>query len=174
MSCDTIGSDSPCLASAIVERQMPNAIGTRDDHLRRQSNKQTMLNDPSPPIKLCGQLRRFPDRAEGTVENQVPLIGPKWRAVAALSHGDPGAQGSEEVPLRMPSERDDLDRQRPVGAKHRRQLCFIDDDDLPATGLGHDLLVEQRPSTAFDEVQVRIDLVGAVDGQVHQRPADSG
>jgi hypothetical protein len=30
---------------------MPKAIGTRDDHLRRQANKQPMLNNPCPPIE---------------------------------------------------------------------------------------------------------------------------
>jgi hypothetical protein len=70
---------------------MPNAIGTRDDHRCRQSNKQTVLNDPSPPIKLRGQPGQVRDRAEGAVENQVPLIAPKWRPVASLSHADPGA-----------------------------------------------------------------------------------
>jgi hypothetical protein len=33
---------------------MPDAICSRDDHLRRQSNKQTVLDDASPPIKLRG------------------------------------------------------------------------------------------------------------------------
>src|SRR5262245_60190151 len=99
---------------------MLNASGTRDDHFCRQTNEQTMLNDPSPAIELCGQLRRLRDRTEGTVQNQVPLIGPKWRPVAALAQRDLSAKGDEEVPLCVPTEGDDLDRQRPMGAKHRR------------------------------------------------------
>jgi len=30
---------------------MPDAIGARDDHLRRQPEKQTVLNDAGPRVK---------------------------------------------------------------------------------------------------------------------------
>lgn len=35
-----------------------------------------------------------------------------------------------------------------------------------AGGLGYDLLPEHRPSPALDQVEVRIDLIGTVDGEV--------
>src|SRR5882724_13558257 len=126
-----------------------------------------MLDDAGPRVKFSGQHRRLPDRAEGAVENQVALIGPEWRAIVLLSHADAGAQGLEEEFLGMPPERDDFHRQRPVSAEGWRQLTFIDNDDLPEAGLRHDLLVEQRTTATLDEIQLRIHLVGTIDGQVH-------
>src|SRR5438067_665754 len=100
-----------------------------------------MLDDSGPRVKLGPQLRRLRDGTESAIENQVALIGSEWRAIVLLSHGDASAQGCEEASLGVPPKRDDLDRQRPMGAKNQRQLPLIDDDDLPATGLGHDFLV---------------------------------
>ena len=68
---------------------------------------------------IDGQLLRLLKRAEGAVENQVPLIGPERRPIVLLSYGDTGAQGLEEAPLSMPPEWDDLHWQRPVSAEGR-------------------------------------------------------
>ena len=64
------------------------------------------------------------------------------------------------------AEGHDLHRQRELGAEHGRQLRLVDDDDLAPAGLGHDLLVQQGAPAAFDEVELRVDLVGPVDGDV--------
>ena len=146
---------------------MSDAVGARDDHLRRQPEKQTVLDDAGPRVKFGGQLHRLLDRAEDAVEHQVSLIGPERRPIALSSYGDAGAQGLEEAPLSMPPEWDDLHRQRPVSAEGRGQLTLVHDNDLPEAGLGYDLLVEQRTTATLDQIQLGIDLVGTIDGQVY-------
>jgi hypothetical protein len=79
-----------------------------------------MLDDSGPRVKLGRQLRRLRDGTESAIEDQIALIGPERRAIVLLSHGDASAQRYKEVPLGVPPKRDDLDRQRPVGAKNRR------------------------------------------------------
>lgn len=118
-STETRAVTSPVSSCPPLRRQMPDAFGAGDDHLRCQPEKQTVLDDAGPRVKLGGQRRRPLDRAEDAVEDQVPLIGPERRPIVLLSHGDAGAQGLEETPLRMPPEWDDLHRQRPVSAERR-------------------------------------------------------
>ena len=62
----------------------------------------------------------------------------------------------------------------------RGELGVIHDDDLAQARLGDDLLAEERSPAALDEVEVGVDLVGAVDreiddgmlGQRRERDAD--
>jgi hypothetical protein len=125
-----------------LRSQAPDAVRAGDDDFRRQPDKQPVLDDPGPRIELGRQLRRLPDGPERAIEDQITLIGPERGAIVLLSHGDVSPQGGEKVPLGVRPERDHLDRQWPVGAKGRRQLTLIDDDDLAEAGLGDDLLVE--------------------------------
>src|ERR671937_246501 len=103
-STETRAVTSPASSCPPPRRQMPDAVRAGDNHLRRQPEKQTVLDDAGPRVKFGGQLLRSRDRAEGAVENQIPLIGPKWRAVAPLPHADASVQGLEEAPLPLPSE----------------------------------------------------------------------
>jgi len=50
-STETRAVTSPALSYPPLRRQMPDAVGARDDHLRRQPEKQTVLNDAGPRVK---------------------------------------------------------------------------------------------------------------------------
>jgi hypothetical protein len=116
------------------------------------------------PRREHGQIG---DRAEDAVEDQVALVGVEGLPVRAGSRRGARAEPLEEARLRAPAEGDHLDRHGAVGAQPRRGLHLVHDDDLAAAGLGDDLLPQQRAAAAFDQVEVGIDLVGAVDCQVH-------
>ena len=65
------------------------------------------------------------------------------------------------------SEGEDLHGQGAPGADLLDQLALVHDDDLLHRGGGHDLLPEEGTSESLDEVHLGVDLVGAVDGDVH-------
>jgi len=69
--------------------------------------------------------------------------------------------------LRPPPEFDHLHRKAVAGAESLRALGRIDHDDLTAAGLGHDLLSQQRPAPALDQVEGRVDLVGPIDREIN-------
>jgi hypothetical protein len=54
-STETRAVTSPASPCSPLQRQMPDAVGARDDHLRRQPEKQTVLDDAGPRVKLGGQ-----------------------------------------------------------------------------------------------------------------------
>jgi hypothetical protein len=52
------------------------------------------------------------------------------------------------------------------GAQHIGELGLVHDDNLAAAYLGNDLLTQQSAAAALDKVELRVNLVGAVYGQV--------
>ena len=50
-STETRTVTSPALSCPPLRRQMPDAVGARDDHLRRQPEKQNLLNDAGPRVR---------------------------------------------------------------------------------------------------------------------------
>jgi hypothetical protein len=54
-----------------------------------------------------------------------------------------------------------------MNAQLGRQFTFVNDNDVAAAGLGNYFFSEQRPAAAFDQIQLRIDLVGPVDCDVN-------
>ena len=69
----------------------------------------------------------------------------------------------------MPAEGDDLDRQRPVAAELIGKLGLIHHDDQARAGLGDDFLAQQGAAAAFDHIEIGIDFVSAIDGEVNAR-----
>ncbi len=83
-------------------------------------------------------------------------------AARLLGHGlHQAARGGKAEPHH-------LDRKREF-AEHRHELGVVGDHHHLVGGGGHDLLAEQRPSTALDQAELIVDLVGAVDSQVQMR-----
>ena len=52
------------------------------------------------------------------------------------------------------------------GAELRGHFGFVDDDDFALAGLGDDFFVKEGTAAAFDEIEVRVDFIGTVDGEV--------
>ena len=69
----------------------------------------------------------------------------------------------------MPAEGEDLDRHCPGRAELVGKFGLVDHDDQALSGLGDDFFPQQRAAAAFDHVEIGIDFIGAVDGQVDAR-----
>src|SRR5271170_4281575 len=72
------------------------------------------------------------------------------------------------APGRREAKWNDLDRQW-KRAEPWHELGRIDDDDHALRGGGDDLLAQQRPAAALDQIELGIDFVGTVDRQVEFR-----
>jgi len=68
--------------------------------------------------------------------------------------------------VRLPPERDDLHRERGPRPEGGGELPLVHHDRLPLACLGDDLLPEERPPTALDQVQVGVHLIRPVDREV--------
>jgi hypothetical protein len=107
---------------------------------------------------------------EGLLRLRVRVFSPLGR-----SGGDspqPGVEsrqsveeGADEAQRVERAEGDDLDGDGARAAEARHELGLVDDDDEAGAGALDHLLAEQRAAAALDEVEVRVDLVGAVDGE---------
>src|SRR5205807_2106345 len=61
-----------------------------------------------------------------------------------------------------------LDREPPAAAESRHELLRADQENLASRGGGDDALADQRAAETFEGVQVWIDLIRAVDGEVQR------
>ncbi len=69
--------------------------------------------------------------------------------------------------MNRPTELQHLDRHGPLRAQPGRKLALIDHNHLAAAGLRDDLFAQQCPAAAFDQIQLRIDLIRAIDRQIN-------
>ena len=77
-------------------------------------------------------------------------------------------KGAHLIQGRLPSECDNFDRQR-ERAELLHMLAGVGDHDHPGRRGSHDLFPCQRATAAFDETQITVQLIGAVDCQVEPR-----
>ena len=126
-----------------------------------------MLDDAGMARELGGERLRVGDRAERAVEDQVALVGAERAGgITIAPHDDGRTQLLDREARRREPEVDDLDGEREARAEALGALRRVDDDHLACARLRDELLAEQRAATALDEVELRVDLVGAVDRDV--------
>jgi hypothetical protein len=88
--------------------------------------------------------------------------------------GAPGVDARLRIPAQIAKEphrdrqreRDHLDRERRTLAEPAHELGLVGDDHHPPGGRRDHLLAQVRASQALDQVQRRVDLVGAVDHDI--------
>src|SRR5581483_6051596 len=101
---------------------------------------------------------RSVDPAEMQIQNVMPGFGPEDLPVVP-AEDRLATQRFDLAGGAPPPERDHLDRQRKGCAECRNLFGVVRDDNQATRGGRDDLLLEQRPASAFDQVQTRIDLV---------------
>ena len=111
-------------------------------------------------------------RRDPAVEDPVAVVGDERRRAVSRSRGWQPRHGAGG--RRGPRERHDLYRQAAPGAEARHELLGGDEDDLAPRGGGDDPLPRERPAVALDEVELRVDLVGAVDRDVERSAGQLG
>ncbi|VXC96004.1 conserved hypothetical protein [Pseudomonas sp. 8Z] len=154
-SAATIVAEAPPTDSAL---ELFHAFSsTEQQQIRRAGGEQAVGDHADDGVYVRLQLDRIGDRHVVHVEDDVAVVGQHAftvHGVAAQFHqltGDMAARHGNH-----------FHRQREF-AQHRHQLAGVGDAD---EGLGHggdDLLAGQRGAAAFDQVQVFVALVGAVD-----------
>ena len=65
----------------------------------------------------------------------------------------------------LPAKGNHLDRQR-KGPQRAHFFAGIGNHDHLIAGGGHDFFLQQRPAAAFDQVEIGIKLIGAIDRQI--------
>ncbi len=88
------------------------------------------------------------------------------RTRAALAQAGIGAQRRHEAQDGGLAQVDDLDGERERAAQDVDLFGSVRHDHHAARGRGDDLLPGQCPTAPLDEAELRVDLVGTVDGQV--------
>ena len=68
--------------------------------------------------------------------------------------------------MKLPPKLDHLHPHGRPGPQSRHHLAVVDHDRQPPRRLSHHLLPEKRTPEALDEVELGIDLIGAVDRQI--------
>ncbi len=112
------------------------------------------------------------------VEDEIAAVGDDGLAVAhAPFDADAGnavvGKGFLHHALGLlPGELHHLDRQRKA-AEAVDDLALVADGDHALRGVGDDLFPEQAGAAALDHVEVAVDFVGAVDGQVDLADLDA-
>lgn len=104
--------------------------------------------------------------AEEAVEVGVAVVGEEGGAVGVGAWGDGGAHGLEFSGDDGAGEFDDFDEDRKVGAEAGDDFFFADDDDEFFGDGGDDFFAGEVAAAAFGEVEVGIDFIGAIDGDV--------
>ena len=107
-------------------------------------------------------------RRDPAIEDPVAVVGDERRRRPPPGGGARQPRAREPALAERPRERHDLDRQAAPGAEARHELLGGDEDDLAPRGGGDDPLPRERAAVALDEVEPRVDLVGAVDREVER------
>ena len=98
-----------------------------------------------------------------------PSVTKGWPSVILNVSGpdrpSSAARGADREFGRPQAERVDFDRQRKA-AERLDQLRSVGNDDHALRSRRDDLFAQQRAAAALDQRQRRVDLVGAVDGQM--------
>ena len=142
------------------------------------AQEHAVLDDAGDPEQAVADVAQVPADAvlEEHLDDVVAVVGDKGRLqVFPLGGGggpEPGVEAGHAVEQVADesqrvgrAERDDLDGDGARASETGDELGLVDDDDEPVPGALDHLLAEQRPAASLDEVEVRVDLVGAVDGE---------
>ena len=132
-----------------------------------------MLDDAGDGVQSLGKRSCIRNAAKRCIEDQMSAVCNKRFAVR-----HPQCQGAVQAEFRggaanrnlgrLQPEPVDFDRQREA-AERFDQLGTVGNHDHAGRGRGDDLFAQQRAATTLDQCEFRIDLVGAVDGEVEFR-----
>jgi len=129
------------------------------------SDKQPMLDHSGHIAQSARQRRRIDDLSEAAIENVMVFVGHEWRSVGASPEFADGAQRGYFFRQNGLCKRDDLYRQWKL-TERGYELAGIGHYDHPLRCRCDDLFPQQRATSALDETQPWIGLIGAIDCDV--------
>mmetsp|Transcript_34219 Transcript_34219/g.107885 ORF Transcript_34219/g.107885 Transcript_34219/m.107885 type:complete len:295 (+) Transcript_34219:136-1020(+) len=155
-----------------------NAVGASDDDGGGHVAEEAVVNNAHGVLELGGGGARVLDGLREVQVHDVVAVVSHSRLVAVRSVGRGGAEAEhglaagdgrqrlDEAQGVLVAERGDLHREREARAEAVAELGLVDDDDELVGADLHHLLAEEGAAAALHEVKRRVDLVGAVDGDV--------
>src|SRR5439155_11847434 len=152
----------PCRPSSPLPDELADRVAVGDDDPVSGAQEESRVDDTGDRADRLLESRRVVDRADGAVEDHVEVVGHE-RALLLHSHGGLELEVLQPPPAEGYRKRQDLDRKRAPTAENLDQLVGGDQDHLPRGGRGDDPLSHERAAMALDEIQLAVDLVGAVD-----------
>ena len=143
----------------------PDGLRLGDEHLLRGAEEETGVDDAGDAADVAVERGGVVLGRDPAVEDPVAVVGdeggPRSLATAGIA-----AEGAEPPLTEGLRERHDLHGQATPRAQAGHELLRRDEDDLSARGGGDDPLPRERAAVALDEIEARVDLVGAVDRDV--------
>src|SRR6266478_3554620 len=163
-------------SSALRANWLPNTFGTNfrnrtsfpHQSQLRNPDEEPMLNHARHFVQGASQRRRICNPAKAAIQNVMALVGNECRSVSASPQLATSAKRRNFLREYSRCERDDLYGKRKL-TESRNELGGVSHHDHPLRGRSDDLLAQQRAAAAFDQPQLRIDFIGAVDGDVDLR-----
>ena len=139
-----------------------------DQHLIGQVYEQSVFENPRKVVDLLLKPSRIGDAARKTnVEHQVALVGDHGARLFDC-HAQLGlATHGAELALHLaPGARQHFDRQQKAQIQPFDQLGGVHHHHKPVGAARHQLFLDVAGTTTFDQLKIRVDLIGAVDGQI--------
>ncbi len=143
--------------------ELPHPIVSCHEHpLHHGAGEDAVLDDARDGVEGSAEHDRVGDRVEPGIHDQIAVVGPSLadvdRLCAEVVHTGRNDAGGEVEHLEWCAERSEtLD-----------ELGLVDDHDEAGTHLGDELLSRVSTASTLGEVEVGVDLVGAVDGDVER------
>ena len=131
----------------------------------RQVDKEAMLHHPGHAVQLVGQPNGIRNLSEAAVQNVMALVGGERLTGLVFSQDNGSAEGTDASGQQGLREGHHFDRQGKL-SEHGNQLAGIGDDDHLTGSRGYDLFSQERPAATLDEIERRIDFIGAINGHI--------
>src|ERR1019366_8575774 len=138
------------------------AIPSSHQRHARQSNEQAVLDYAGNISQGPGQGGWVFDLSEAAIEDLVPVIGVVRAAVGSRAEFCGSAQARNLLFDHRTGEGNNLDRQRKL-SENRYQLCRVSDHYHLLRSSSDDFFAQKRAASTFDQVQLGIDFIRAVD-----------
>lgn len=137
-----------------------SALAGNEHTLDHRATEYAVLDQAGNGVELRAERERVVDRAEVSIHQEVRVVGALLTRVdcdgAQVAHPGGDDSGREVEDLEWCAER----------AESVHELGLVDHDDEPRAHLGDQLLPRLSTAAALGEVEVGVDLVRAVDGDV--------
>ncbi len=145
--------------------ELADAVVACDERGGGHVKEEAVLDDADDGADVGGGAFGVGDGAAGAGEDVVVLVGEVGAAVGQFAEGGVEAEIGELALDEGEGHLDDLDGEGKA-AEGGDELGGVDDDDEATGGAGDDFFAEESAAAAFDEGELRADLVGAIDVEV--------
>jgi hypothetical protein len=144
--------------------ELGHFVAVGDENDAGAIDEEAVLDNAWDITQFRRKRRRVGDAAEVAVEDVVAFVGDEWLS-AFLADDNGGAELFDFAADQWKGESDDFDGHWEA-AEHRDLLARVGDDDEFARRRRDNFFVEERTTATFDQVELRVELVGAVDRDV--------